>query len=106
MLEACPLRQAFRFGVYSRSRLIGDRTAVINQVRGFLLEYGIAVRQGPRSLRQQLGAWAPRRLRSHDLEAVVRAWPPVLSLTTASQIASASAMSFFCRLSRVEERRG
>ena len=28
-----------------RSRLIGDRTAVINQVRGFLLEHGIAVRQ-------------------------------------------------------------
>ena len=37
-----------------RSRLIGDRTAVINQVRGFLLELGIAGRQGPRSLRQQL----------------------------------------------------
>jgi transposase len=37
-----------------RSRLIGDRTAAINQVRGFLLEHGIAVRQGPRSLRQQL----------------------------------------------------
>ena len=34
------------------TRLIGDRTAVINQVRGFLLEHGIAVRQGPRSLRQ------------------------------------------------------
>jgi Transposase len=32
-----------------RSRRIGDRTAVINQVRGFLLEHGIAVRQGPRS---------------------------------------------------------
>src|SRR5678816_2189609 len=37
-----------------RSRLIGDRTAVINQIRSFLLEHGIAVRQGPRSLRQQL----------------------------------------------------
>ena len=37
-----------------RSRLIGDRTAVINQLRGFLLEHGIAVRQGPRFLRQQL----------------------------------------------------
>jgi transposase len=37
-----------------RSRLIGDRTAVINQVRGFLLEHGIPVRQGPRFLRQQL----------------------------------------------------
>ena len=30
------------------SRLIGDRTAVINQLRGFLLEHGIAVRQGHR----------------------------------------------------------
>lgn len=37
-----------------RSRLIGDRTAVINQLRGFLLEHGIAVRQGQRFLRQQL----------------------------------------------------
>jgi transposase len=34
-----------------RSRLIGDRTAVINQLRGFLLEHGIAVRQGHRFLR-------------------------------------------------------
>jgi transposase len=37
-----------------RSRLIGDRTAVINQLRGFLLEHGIAVRQGHRFLRQRL----------------------------------------------------
>ena len=29
-----------------RSRLVGQRTAVINQIRGFLLERGIAVRQG------------------------------------------------------------
>src|SRR5436190_5122252 len=37
-----------------RSRLIGDRTAVINQLRGFLLEHGLPVRQGHRFLRQQL----------------------------------------------------
>jgi transposase len=37
-----------------RSQLVGDRTAVINQLRGFLLEHGIAVRQGHRFLRQQL----------------------------------------------------
>ena len=36
------------------SRLVGQRTAVINQIRGFLLEHGIAVRQGLRFLRQQL----------------------------------------------------
>src|SRR5258705_4166084 len=37
-----------------RSRLIGQRTAGINKIRGFLLEHGIAVRQGLRFLRQQL----------------------------------------------------
>src|ERR1700746_2093579 len=35
-----------------RSRLISERTAVINQIRGFLLERGIPVRQGLRFLRQ------------------------------------------------------
>ena len=37
-----------------RSRLISERTAVINQIRGFLLEHGVSVRQGLRFLRQQL----------------------------------------------------
>ena len=37
-----------------RSRLVGHRTAVINQIRGFLLEHGIAIRQGPAGLRQAL----------------------------------------------------
>src|SRR5437899_1383832 len=37
-----------------RSRLIGNRTAVINQIRGFLLEHGIPVRQGHHFLRKQL----------------------------------------------------
>ena len=37
-----------------RSRLVSERTAVINQIRGFLLERGIIVRQGLRFLRQQL----------------------------------------------------
>jgi transposase len=37
-----------------RSRLISQRTEVINQIRTFLLERGIAVRQGLRSLRQAL----------------------------------------------------
>lgn len=37
-----------------RSRLVGQRTAVINQIRGFLLEHGITVRQGAAALRQAL----------------------------------------------------
>ena len=37
-----------------RDRLVGQRTGVINQIRAFLLERGIAVRQGPHSLRSEL----------------------------------------------------
>jgi transposase len=37
-----------------RERLVRQRTGVINQIRAFLLEWGIAVRQGLRSLRTEL----------------------------------------------------
>ena len=37
-----------------RARLVGQRTATVNQIRAFLLEHGIAVRQGLRFLRQVL----------------------------------------------------
>ncbi len=37
-----------------RARLVRQRTAVINQIRAFLLERGIAVRQGHRFLRAAL----------------------------------------------------
>src|SRR3984957_17554946 len=37
-----------------RDRLVGQRTGVINQIRAFMLERGIAVRQGLRSLRSEL----------------------------------------------------
>ena len=39
-----------------RSRLVSQRTGVINQIRSFLLERGITVRQGPAPLRQALPA--------------------------------------------------
>jgi len=45
-----------------RSRLVGQRTAVINQIRSFLLERGIAVRQRHRFLRQQLPEILARRI--------------------------------------------
>ena len=35
-----------------RSRLVGQRTGVINQIRGFLIERGITVRQGVVPLRK------------------------------------------------------
>jgi transposase len=37
-----------------RQRLVSQRTGVINQIRAFLLERGIAVRQGQRFLRSEL----------------------------------------------------
>jgi transposase len=46
-----------------RERLVGQRTGVINQIRAFLLERGIAVRQGLRSLRSELSGTAPRPCR-------------------------------------------
>src|SRR3974377_358034 len=39
-----------------RERLVGQRTGIINQIRAFLLERGIAVRQGLRFLRAELPA--------------------------------------------------
>jgi transposase len=37
-----------------RSRLVGQRTGLINQIRGFLIERGIIVRQGVMPLRKAL----------------------------------------------------
>jgi len=37
-----------------RARFVGQRTGVINQIRGFLIERGITVRQGPAPLRRAL----------------------------------------------------
>jgi transposase len=44
-----------------RSRLVSERTAVINEIRGFLLERGIIVRQGQRFLRQSLPDFLAKR---------------------------------------------
>jgi transposase len=39
-----------------RDRLVQRRTAVINQIRGFLLERGITFRKGPANVRKQMAA--------------------------------------------------
>ena len=52
-----------------RSRLVGHRTAVINQLRGFLLECGVIVPQGPARLREILPSVLAQRtdtLPAHD----------------------------------------
>ena len=54
-----------------RQKLVSQRTGVINQIRAFLLERGIAVRQGAHCLRSELpvllasrqDALSPRMLR-------------------------------------------
>src|SRR5262249_38660322 len=59
-----------------RERLVGQRTGIINQIRAFLLERGVAVRQGLRYLRAELpgilatrtDVLSPRMLR-------IKAWP-------------------------------
>ena len=57
-MRPVPLKSAEQLDLQAlhrvRSRRIGQRTAVINQIRGFLLECGIPVRQGPAGLREAL----------------------------------------------------
>ena len=51
-----------------RSRLTGHRTALVNQPRGILLEYGIAIPQGVASVRKAL----PRLLAEERWSSLVR----------------------------------
>ena len=48
----------------ARDRLVGERTALINQLRAFLLERGIAVAQGRRKLELHLADAAGRGRRA------------------------------------------
>jgi transposase len=63
-----------------RERLVTQRTGIINQIRAFLLERGVAVRQGLRFLRAELprilaapcDALSPRMLRIEEATASQR----------------------------------
>jgi len=63
-----------------RSRLVRERTAVVNQIRTFLLERGIAVRQRLRSLRQALPDILAQRTdvltprMTHMIEGLMQDW--------------------------------
>ena len=66
-LGAIVLRERVSAGAFRvRSRLVSQRTAVINQIRGFLLERGIIVRQGLRFLRQLLPDILAKRTDVHS----------------------------------------
>lgn len=51
-----PEQQAILMLHRVRSRLMAERTALINQIRGLLTEYGIVLRQGASALRRELPA--------------------------------------------------
>src|SRR5512137_939301 len=63
-----------------RERLVSQRTGIINQIRAFLLERGVAVRQGVRFLRAELprilaappDVLSPRMV--HIIEGLASAW--------------------------------
>ena len=46
-----------------RARLVSQRTGIVNQIRAFLLDRGVAVRKGPRFLRTDLSSHSRRPLR-------------------------------------------
>ena len=49
-----------------RERLVGERTGIINQIRAFLLERGVAVRKGPHFLRTSCPpSWPSAAMCSH-----------------------------------------
>ena len=62
---ACEAQQAVQAFHRVRNRLMGNRTALVNQIRGILLEYGVAIPTGVASVRKALPLllaeerWAP-----------------------------------------------
>jgi transposase len=64
-MRPVPLKSAEQLDLQAlhwvRQRLIGQRTAGINQIRGFLLECGVPVRKGPAGLREALPTLLPHR---------------------------------------------
>jgi transposase len=64
-MRPVPLKSAEQLDLQAlhrvRSRLVGQRTAVINQIRAFLLECGVPVRKGPGGLREALPAILAQR---------------------------------------------
>ena len=61
-----------------RERLVSQRTGIMNQIRAFLLERGIAVRQGQWFLRAELPRILamPPDVLSPRMVRIISAWPP------------------------------
>jgi transposase len=93
-----------------RSRLMSNRTALVNQIRGILLEYGVAIPKGVASVRKALPVllaeerWAPLvRQFLTDQQAELTYWDTKIEAVTA-QITRESAMQPVCQ--RLEQVRG
>ncbi len=93
-----------------RSRLMSNRTALVNQIRGILLEYGVAIPKGGASVRKALPLllaeerWAPLiRQFLTDQQAELTYWDTKIEAVTA-QITRESATQPVCQ--RLEQVRG
>ena len=71
-----------------RERLVSQRTGIINQIRAFLLERGVAIRQGLRFLRAELPRIlpSPRMCYRPVLCASSRVWPKTGAGSTSALI--------------------
>jgi transposase len=90
-----------------RARLVGQRTGIINQIRAFLLERGVAVRQGLRFLRIELPGILAKRIEvlSSEIGALACGDPacdrlmtvpgigPIISSATVAAIGNGAAFS-------------
>ena len=93
-----------------RSRHLGNRTALVNQIRGILLEYGVAIPQGVASVRKALPLlladerWAPLIQQFlTDQQAELLYWDAKIEAVTA-QIKRENATQPICH--RLEQARG
>jgi len=93
-----------------RSRLMGNRTALVNQIRGILLEYGVALPQGVASVRKALPLllaeerWSPLvRQFLVEQQAELLAWDTRIEVVT-GHIQRESATQPVCH--RLEQVRG
>ena len=93
-----------------RSRHLGNRTALVNQIRGILLEYGVAIPQGVGAVRKALPLllaeerWAPLLQQFlTDQQAELLYWDTKIEAVTA-QINRENARQPICQ--RLEQARG
>src|SRR5262249_12491070 len=94
-----------------RERLVSQRTGITNQIRAFLLERGVAVRQGSASCAPSCHAYSPRPRRPcrHVWCASSKTWPATGAGSISASRTCRSTSSHRaprCRLRAADERAG